>query len=192
MKPQRIMGDIQKAGRRIYAIIDDILALSRLESNEPHLLIRPASLPELVEQAVKENEAGAAEMGITITVENTSVPPRIYADPDQLGRAVGNLVANAINYCKKGGVIRVSNGIASGQANRVFIEVADNGEGIPDEDIPHIFDRFYRAPEMARQTKGAGLGLYLARAIIEAHNGRIWVDTAPGQGARICFSLPRE
>ncbi len=70
--------------------------------------------------------------------------------------------------------------------------VRDEGPGIAPEDIPHVFDRFYRAPDMARQTKGAGLGLYLSKSIIEAHDGRIWVDAAPGQGTRICFSLPRE
>jgi len=72
----------------------------------------------------------------------------------------------------------------------VIVCVSDEGPGIDPQDIPHVFDRFYRAPEMARNTKGAGLGLFLTRAIIEAHNGHIWIDTVPGQGARFCFSLP--
>ncbi|HEX7556917.1 MAG TPA: ATP-binding protein, partial [Leptolinea sp.] len=71
-----------------------------------------------------------------------------------------------------------------------IICVSDEGPGISPNDIPHVFDRFYRSPEMARATKGAGLGLYLSRAIIEAHGGRIWVDPAP-QGARFYFTLPR-
>jgi len=69
--------------------------------------------------------------------------------------------------------------------------VSDEGPGIDQKDMPHIFDRFYRAANAVKQTKGAGLGLYLARAIVEAHGGRIWIDPQLGSGARICFSLPR-
>jgi len=185
----RIMADIQKAGRRIYAIIDDILSLSRLESDEPHLLIRPVSLPKLVEQALKENEAGAAERDITITVGNTGAPPMIYADPDQLGRAVGNLVANAINYSKKGGNIRVSTGIASGQANWIFIEVADNGDGIPDEDIPHIFEKYYRGKRSAKK-RGTGLGLAIVKAAADAHGGKVELKSKAGEGSTFTITLP--
>jgi len=73
----------------------------------------------------------------------------------------------------------------------VIITVGDEGPGIDQADIPYIFDRFYRSDQAVRQTKGAGLGLYLAKAIVEAHGGRIWVDPQPDTGARICFSLPR-
>ncbi len=74
---------------------------------------------------------------------------------------------------------------------QIIICVQDQGPGIAPGDIPHIFDRFYRADSASRTTKGAGLGLYLTRAVVEAHDGRIWVDPRPEGGARICFSLPR-
>jgi len=185
----RIMADIQKAGRRIYSIIDDILSLSRLESDEPRLLIRPVSLPELVEQAVKENEAIASERSITITVENTGAPPRIYADPEQLGRAVGNLVANAVNYNKKGGSVRVMTGIVPEQANRVFIEVADDGDGIPDEDIPHIFEKYYRGKRSAKK-RGTGLGLAIVKAAADAHGGKVELKSKAGEGSTFTITLP--
>jgi signal transduction histidine kinase len=73
----------------------------------------------------------------------------------------------------------------------VIVCVSDQGTGIAPDDLPHVFDRFYRSSEASRTTKGAGLGLYLGKAVIEAHGGGIWVDPKPGPGARICFSLPR-
>jgi len=98
-----------------------------------------------------------------------------------------NLVSNALKYALKG-EIKISGRLHPGQ---VVICVSDEGPGIEAKDLPHIFDRFYRSTKAVKQTKGAGLGLYLARAIVEAHGGRIWVDPKPDTGARICFSLPR-
>jgi signal transduction histidine kinase len=112
--------------------------------------------------------------------------PVILGDEDRLGQVFNNLISNAIKYSPEGGEIRISGQV---RLEHVIICVSDQGEGVAPEDIPHIFDRFYR--RKARNTKGAGLGLFLARAVIEAHGGHIWVDPKPGAGARICFSLPR-
>jgi signal transduction histidine kinase len=102
---------------------------------------------------------------------------------------MSNLMSNAIKYSPEGGEIKISGQI---RPEQVVICVQDQGPGIAQEDVPHVFDRFYRAEEAARHTKGAGLGLFLTRAIVEAHQGRIWVEPRTETGAKICFSVPRE
>ena len=113
--------------------------------------------------------------------------PVILADENRLQQVLSNLLSNAIKYSTDG-QIEITGQV---RPDVVIICGSDQGPGIAPQDIPHVFDRFYRAPEMARQTKGAGLGLFLTRSVIEAHGGRIWVDTGADKGARICFTLPR-
>ncbi len=105
-----------------------------------------------------------------------------------MNQVFSNLLSNAIKYSPDGGEIRISGQI---RAKQIIVCVQDEGRGISRDDAPHVFDRFYRADEAARNTQGAGLGLYLSRAIIEAHQGRIWLEPGAKKGIRICFSLPR-
>jgi len=99
-----------------------------------------------------------------------------------------NLISNSIKYSDKGKI-----NISGDTRKDILITcVSDEGQGIAPQDIPYVFDRFYRSAEALRNKKGVGLGLYLAKAIIDAHKGRMWVDTEHGNGAKICFALPRE
>ena len=165
-------------------MIENLLDASRLQAGGMALKQSDVSIPELAQRLAKRMQIQTTRHQIVVNFPDDF--PIILADETRLEQVFSNLIGNAIKYAP-GGEIRISGQV---RQEKVIVCVSDEGPGIAPEDIPHIFDRFYRAPEMARQTKGAGLGLYLARAIIEAHEGRIWVDTAPGEGVRICFSLP--
>ncbi len=175
---------IEEEADRLAGLIENMLDASRLQAGALSIKRSDVSLPDLAQRLAKRLQIQTSQH--KILVDFPPGFPILLADEARLEQVLSNLIGNSIKYAP-GGEIRISGRIRQDQA---IVCVSDQGPGIAPEDIPHIFDRFYRAPEMARQTKGAGLGLYLARAIIEAHNGRIWVDSAPGDGVHICFSLP--
>ena len=176
---------IEEEADRLSKMIDDLLDASRLQAGGLNLNRGDVSLPILAKRV--------AEKFSTQTNQHTLVAdfpenfPIILADETRIEQVVINLVSNALKYAPKG-EIKISGGV---RPEQVIICVSDEGPGIEANDLPHIFDRFYRSTKAVKQTKGAGLGLYLARAIVEAHGGRIWVDPKPDSGASICFSLPR-
>jgi len=108
------------------------------------------------------------------------------ADDARINQVITNLVSNSIKYAPAG-EIRIK---AVRRGENIIVCVSDEGPGIDPNDAPYIFDRFYRSPNATRQTKGAGLGLFLAKSIVQAHGGRIWIDSDNSKGTRICFCLP--
>lgn len=177
---------IEEEADRLTNLIENLLDASRLQAGG--LSINPAdvALNAVAERIAKRFQTQSAIHDIVVDFPENF--PIINGDETRLEQVLSNLVSNAIKYSPDGGEIRIRGQILPAQ---VIICVSDQGPGVAPEDIPHIFDRFYRSSIAKRTTKGAGLGLYLARAVIEAHGGRIWVDTQPGKGARICFSIPR-
>ncbi|MDL1910541.1 PAS domain-containing protein [Chloroflexi bacterium CFX6] len=188
---------IEEEADRLSRMIDDLLDASRLQAGGMNLNRADVSLAMLSKRvAEKFSTQSKNHVIVTDFPENF---PVILADETRIEQVISNLVSNALKYAAKG-VIKIG-----GQARpeQVVVCVSDEGPGIEARDLPHIFDRFYRSTKAARNTKGAGLGLYLARAIVEAHGGRIWADAStqpigqstqrpkPDAGARICFSLPR-
>jgi signal transduction histidine kinase len=177
---------IEEEADRLTELIENLLDASRLQAGVLAINQADVDLHALAERIAKRFRTQTSVH--TIEVEIPADFPVILADEDRLGQVLSNLLSNAIKYSPQGGEIRIRGQVFP---NQVVVCVSDQGPGIASDDIPHVFDRFYRAGEASRNTKGAGLGLYLARAVVEAHGGRIWVDPKPGEGARICFSLPR-
>jgi PAS domain S-box-containing protein len=176
---------IEDEADRLTHMIDDLLDASRLQAGGLTLNQTDLSLPNLAQRLAERFQIQTKKH--TLKVDFPANFPVIMADETRIEQVLSNLISNAIKYSPKG-EIRISGDI---RPEQVIITISDEGPGIDPHDMPHIFDRFYRADTAIRKTKGAGLGLYLARAIVEAHGGRIWIDSHHGPGARICFSLPR-
>ncbi len=175
---------IEEEADRLSRMIDDLLDASRLQAGGLSLNRADVSLSNLVKRIVERFTTQSGKH--TLVADLPQKFPIIVADETRLDQVLANLVSNAIKYSPQG-EIRIGGTV---RPEQVVLCVSDQGPGIDARDLPHIFDRFYRSANAAKQTKGAGLGLYLARAIVEAHGGRIWADQTDS-GARICFSLPR-
>lgn len=177
---------IEEEADRLSRMIDDLLDASRLQAGGLSLNRADVSLPALAERLADRFRTQSAKHAIITDFPKDC--PILLADENRLAQVLSNLISNAIKYSPEGGEIRISGKV---RPEQVIICVSDQGPGIDARDLPHIFDRFYRSSNAVKQTKGAGLGLYLARAIVEAHGGRIWADPQPDSGARMCFSIPR-
>ncbi len=176
---------IEEEADHLAGLIEDMLDASRLQAGGFSLRRSDVSMVEIARHLAERFQTQTNRH--QIIVDMPSDLPIIFGDENRLRQVLSNLISNAIKY-SPGGEIRIT---AQERPDQIIIGVSDQGPGIATADIPHIFDRFYRAPDMSRQTKGTGLGLYLARAIIEAHGGSIWVDPKVKEGGKICFSLPR-
>ena len=176
---------IEDEADRLSKMIDDLLDASRLQAGGMSLNRADVSLSVLAKRVAERFSVQSKKH--RILAEFPEKFPIVLADETRIEQVVSNLVSNALKYAQQG-EIKITGSV---RPEQIIVCVSDEGPGIEAKDLPHIFDRFYRSTQAVKHTKGAGLGLYLARAIIEAHGGRIWADPKPDSGARICFSLPR-
>ena len=180
-------------------LVADLRLLSLAEAGQLKLDLAETDLGELVCRAAERLRPAAEARGIELAVEVAPDPPRIQADAGRLAQVIGNLVDNALRYTPAGGRIVLAAGWSDGPgpARRPMISVTDTGQGIAAEDLPHIFDRFYRGDKSrARTSGGSGLGLAIVKQLVEAHGGRVWAESpafpAPdgrGFGARIVMTF---
>jgi len=174
--------------RRVAALVDDILDLSRLERRkEQGVIYRAVALNEVVEQVVLAHQPRAEADGLLLTFEPTSPLPPVRADANQLAQVVTNLIANALSYTSAG-TVRVS---TYAENDQVCLSVADSGSGIAPEDLPHLYERFYRGQHVLKNdVPGTGLGLAIVKEIVDLHEGRIEVDSQPDKGTTFRVWLP--
>ncbi len=167
--------------------IQDILTVSRLDFL-PGLSYQPVDVNRLLAEVVAQLSAKADQKQITLRLDPTPDNPAVAADVDELQRAFTNLIDNALNYTPAAGSVTVR---TLRQPDWIVIEVADTGIGINADDVPHIFDRFYRSSEARSLVKsGTGLGLAIVKKIFDMHHGRIEVSSAPGQGTTFRLLMP--
>jgi chemotaxis family two-component system sensor kinase Cph1 len=174
---------IQRAAAHMKALTDDLLDLASIEAHRFTLHLESVESRELVEDALVAASPLAEAKRITLAVELIDAP-RLEVDPERIFRVLSNLLGNAIKFTPEGGIITVR---AERRGDHLSIAVADTGPGIPADQLPHLFERYWKAK--ATSQSGSGLGLYIASGIVEAHGGKIWAESSAG-GARFTFILP--
>jgi signal transduction histidine kinase len=174
--------------KNLSGLIGDLFELAQLDTTEIHLNLEPVNLNDLLSDVLESMQAQAQARQVSLRGIFCEDLPLISAEMAKLQRVLFNLVQNAIRHTPAAGQILLA--IRRTSAG-VQVDISDTGEGISPEDLPHVFDQFYRGEKSrSRETGGAGLGLAIAKRIIEAHQGQIWVESQPGAGARFSFVLP--
>ncbi|HEY2717799.1 MAG TPA: HAMP domain-containing sensor histidine kinase [Solirubrobacterales bacterium] len=181
----RYLAEIRTHVRVLSDLIDDLFELSRIEAGDISWSLRQVELGELIGETVAAMRAPAEERGVHLAAELPPPGVRAEADAEKVQRVLFNLIQNAIRHTPADGSVTVR---ARPDGDAVEVEVADDGEGIPAGDGERVFEAFYRGDE-SRGEDGAGLGLAISRAIVEAHGGRIWLEDGM-PGTRVRFTLP--
>ncbi len=187
-KQQEVLASMREQTHVLTRLVNQLLDMSRLEAGGLQVHVEQANLPALLDELRRSFEPLARQKHIDLLVQvDPACPREVPFDAARVReQLLGNLLSNALKFTPEGGRIRLH---ACGTADAAVIEVSDTGVGIPPEKLPHIFDKFYQVGAEAR-SKGAGLGLSIAREIVEAHGGGIEVDSTPGHGTTFRISLP--
>ncbi|MGD0204872.1 MAG: ATP-binding protein [Dehalococcoidia bacterium] len=171
-------------------MVEDLQELTLAEAGQLALLRQSADVAEIVRRAVAAAQPPAELKGLTIETKLHARHAIAEVDPERIGQVLRNLLSNAITHTSEGGRITVD---LKDEGDELHIGVADTGAGIPPEDLPYVFERFYRTDRSrVRATGGAGLGLTIAKRLVEAHGGTIGVESEVGKGSRFVFTLPKK
>lgn len=185
---QRYLRTAQRDIQSLSILIDDLFQMAQLDAGGIPLDREWGSITDLISDTLESFRQLASQHQINLQGQADSECDPVNMDIQRVGRVLNNLVSNAIRHTPPGGSVTVN---AARQEENVVVCVEDSGEGITIEDLPYVFDRFYRGEKSrSRNTGGAGLGLAIARGIVEAHGGRIWAESQAHKGTRITFSLP--
>lgn len=183
---RRYLGIATKHSAQLNLLVGELFELAKLEANAAPLHKERFPLAELVQDVVQKFGLGAEKKGVTL-VADVKARPFVHADVGFLERVLGNLIDNALRYTPPGGVVSVS---LTPSTQGVSVEVKDTGSGIPEEELPHVFERFYRASRTGEKEAGAGLGLTISQRMLGLHGTRLEVESRVGVGTTFSFSLP--
>jgi two-component system phosphate regulon sensor histidine kinase PhoR len=183
---RRFIDQIQTEVDALTQMATELLELSRIEAGRLSLDLQPVPPAKLLTSTCERMKLQAERAGLTLRVECAETLPKVRIDLQRMEQVLVNLIHNAVKYTKPGGEVVL---FAEAGIGEVRFAVRDTGIGIPAEDIPRIFERFYRV-EKSRAGSGTGLGLSIARHIVEAHKGKIWAESVEGQGSTFYFAIP--
>ena len=179
-----LLGDVLQDVDYMSKLVEDLLLLSRLDNNRLVIHAKPVPVYPFLEELAKQARLLSEKKGVTIQVDRHDLV--CMADPDRLRQVLWILVDNALQHTQSGASIRIT---GNEKENQVVISVMDSGEGISSEDLPHIFDRFYKASNSRSQIRGAGLGLSIAKSLVEAQSGTIQIHSQPGAGTTVSLGF---
>jgi PAS domain S-box-containing protein len=182
---QKALNLIERAASRMNRLIQDLLDVTRMEAGGFSLERRSVPAAEVIADSVEAQRPRTSAASLELSPELTADLPEVWADRDRLMQVFENLIGNAVKFTGPGG--RITAGAKPGQGEVLFW-VRDSGAGIAPENLAHVFDRFWQAHRADRQ--GTGLGLPIVKGLVEAHGGRVWVDSTPGWGTTVYFTIP--
>ncbi len=186
---RRYLRTLQHETEYLSRLIDDLFELSQIDAGILGLHLEPANIKDLISDTLQSLAPQANEKGVRVTGRAPELVSDLVIDTQRVQRVLYNLVQNAVRHTPADGSVAIS---ATESGEEVRVSVADSGEGIAPEEMPHLFERFHRTDQSRSRAHGsAGLGLSIARGIVEAHGGRIWAESSQGRGSTFTFSLPK-
>lgn len=188
---EQFLSVAQRNLKRLGNLINDLLDLSKLEAGKIEIRREPSSIEIIITESVEALTGWVRAKSIEVVKDIKSGLPPVDVDPGRIIQVLNNLIGNAIKFTPHNGVIAIEAGL-SGDEKRLEVSVKDAGEGIAKEDLPKIFDKFYQAGSgrVTADISGTGIGLSIAKEIVEMHGGDIWVESENGRGAKFSFTLP--
>src|SRR5204863_4363696 len=188
---KEVLDTIKKQADSLTRLVKRLLDISRFEASGGKIEIREIDLRRLLTALESSFSVLASQRDIAFSIDHReNLPEKVHWDEDRINEVLGNLLSNAFKFTARGGKVALTVASTDG---RVGITVADTGAGIPPEQLPHIFDKFFQADnQAAAATKGTGLGLAIAKEIVEAHDGHVEVNSTVGKGTTFVVTLPME
>lgn len=183
---------IKESGMDLLVLVNNILDLSKIEAGGLELQLIHVDIPKIINTVITQLTVKAAEKGIGLRSSIPSDIPLLIADESRLKQILRNLVANGIQFTRKGEVVIGVNSMESGEDEHAVFWVRDTGIGIPEKDFRIIFEKFRQAHDGKKESRGTGLGLSVCKELVELHGGRIWIESKEGEGSTFFFTIPQK